>query len=96
MTLICYSGYYGKHYTAFFKNDALGCWLSFDDSQVTKLGPHWHSAIEKCKKSKFMPLLCFYELTDEPIPPGTCVCAARRVGRRCLARQAPRLASLGS
>ena len=65
--MICY---YGKHYTAFFMNDDLGERLSFDDAQVTRIGPHWHSAIDLCKKSKFMPLLLFYELTDEAIPEG--------------------------
>ena len=58
----------GGHYVAWVQHKE-DVWVCFDDDKVTRIGPHWHNAITRCKKSKFMPLLLFYERC----PPGTAI-----------------------
>ena len=40
--------------------------LSFDDARVTRLGRGWNKGLERCRASRFQPLLLCYERLDTP------------------------------
>ncbi|KAJ0178933.1 hypothetical protein K1T71_005708 [Dendrolimus kikuchii] len=56
--------YYGKHYSTFFFHSKLRLWIYFDDADVKEIGPEWSQVVEKCRRSRFQPLLLLYAAVD--------------------------------
>lgn len=56
--------YYGKHYSTFFFHSKLRLWIYFDDADVKEIGPEWSHVVEKCRRSRFQPLLLLYAAVD--------------------------------
>jgi hypothetical protein len=46
---------------ACFFSERQSTWLSFDDSNVSVVGPEWNDAVVHCERSKYQPLVLFYE-----------------------------------
>jgi len=63
--MICY---YGRHYVACFYSEEQRQWLSFDDIRVHSVGAEWSDAVAHCSKSRYQPLLLFYQTLDSAIP----------------------------
>lgn len=56
--------YYGKHYSTFFFHSKLRLWIYFDDADVKEIGPEWAHVVDKCRRSRFQPLLLLYAAVD--------------------------------
>jgi hypothetical protein len=50
----------GGHFIAIAFKPAVGQWVQYDDGRVTALGS-WDGVVDKLKKGRFQPEVCFYD-----------------------------------
>lgn len=51
---------YGQHFIAIAFNPSVKQWVQYDDGKVTPLGG-WHDVVDKLKRGRHQPEVCFYE-----------------------------------